>query len=77
MSTSAANCLCLQLFLPLLDQAADKIRNYREPYAPNRSLAFLPACLSTSGRIHSEFLRLLYSLADKQASDYFTLSYVI
>ena len=28
----------------LLDQAAaDKIRNYREPYARNRSLAFLPA----------------------------------
>ena len=57
----------------LLDQAAaDKIRNYREPYACNRSLAFLPACLSTSGRIHSDFLRLLYFLADKQASDYFT-----
>jgi len=56
----------------LLDQAAaDKIRNYREPYARNQSLAFLPACLSTSGRIHSEFLRLLYFIADKQASDYF------
>jgi hypothetical protein len=57
----------------LLDQAAaDKIRNYREPYARNRSLAFLPACLSTSGRIRSEFLRMLYFLADRQASDYFT-----
>ena len=33
-------------------------------------------CLSTSGRIHSEFLRLLYFIADKQASDYSTdLSY--
>ena len=57
----------------LLNQAAaDKIRSYREPYSRNRSLAFLPACMSTSGRIHSEFLRLLYFLADKQASDYFT-----
>ena len=57
----------------LLDQAAaDKIRNYRELYARNRSLAFLPACLSTSGRIHIEFLRLLYFLADRQAADYFT-----
>ena len=57
----------------LLDQAAaDKICNYREPYARNRSLAFLPACMSTSERIHGEFLRLLYFLADKQASDYFT-----
>ena len=57
----------------ILDQAAaDKIRDYREPYHRNRSLAFLPACMSTSGRIHSEFLRLLYFIADKQASDYFT-----
>ena len=57
----------------LLNQAAaDKIRSYREPYSRNRSLAFLPACMSTSGRIHSEFLRLLYFLADKQASAYFT-----
>ena len=56
----------------LLDQAAaDKIRAYREPYHRHRSLAFLPACMSTSGRIHSEFLRLLYLIADKQASDYF------
>ena len=54
----------------LLDQAAaDKIRNYREPYAPIGRWRF---CLSTSGRIHSEFLRLLYFLADRQASDYFT-----
>ena len=28
--------------------------------------------MSTSGRIHSEFLRLLYFLADRQAPDYFT-----
>ena len=48
-----------------------QIRAYREPYHRNRSLAFLPACMSTSGRIHSEFLRLLYLIADKQASDYF------
>ena len=27
--------------------------------------------MSTSGRIHSAFLRLLYFIADKQASDYF------
>ena len=56
----------------ILNQAAaDKIRAYREPYHRNRSLAFLPACMSTSGRIHSEFLRLLYFIADNQASDYF------
>jgi hypothetical protein len=30
--------------------AADKIRNYRDAYAVNRQVAFLPACMSTSGR---------------------------
>jgi transcriptional regulator of met regulon len=32
--------------------AADKIRNYRNTYRRNRHEAFLPACMSTSGRIH-------------------------
>jgi hypothetical protein len=44
----------------LLDSAAaDKIRHYRDPYRQNRHVAFLPACMTTSGRIHGEFLRLL------------------
>ena len=51
--------------------AADKIRNYRDAYAVNRQVAFLPACMSTSGRIHGEFLRLLFFLSNKQADDYF------
>jgi hypothetical protein len=51
--------------------AADKIREYRDPYRRNRHVAFLPACMSTSGRIHGEFLRLLYFIANKQADDYF------
>ena len=51
--------------------AADKIRNYRDAYAVNRQVAILPACMSTSGRIHGEFLRLLFFLSNKQADDYF------
>jgi hypothetical protein len=51
--------------------AADKIRNYRDPYQSNRQVAFLPACMSTSGRIHGEFLRLIFFLSNKQADDYF------
>jgi hypothetical protein len=43
--------------------AADKIRNYRDPYQRNRRVAFLPACMSTSGRIHGELLRLLFFLS--------------
>jgi hypothetical protein len=51
--------------------AADKIRNYRDAFAVNRQVAFLPACMTTSGRIHGEFLRLFFFLSNKQADDYF------
>ena len=52
----------------LLDSAAaDKIRHYRAPYRQNRHVASLPACMTTSGRIHGEFLRLLYFISNKQA----------
>ena len=55
----------------LLDcAAADKIRHYRAPYRQNRHVAFLPACMTTSGRIHGEFLRLFYFISNKQAVDY-------
>jgi len=49
----------------LLNNAAEvKVRKYREAYAaPDRRLAFLPAIMSTSGRIHGEFLRLLHILS--------------
>ena len=45
---------------------------YRAGYAahPLRH-AFLPAIVSTSGRIHGELLRLLFNLADKKTSNYF------
>ena len=33
--------------------------------------AFLPAIVSTSGRIHGEILRLLFNLADKKTSNSF------
>ena len=50
--------------------AADKIRNYRDTYHRNRQVAFLPACMATSGRTHGEFLRLLFFLSNKKADDY-------
>ena len=55
----------------LKSAAADKIRNYRDTYHRNRQVAFLPACMATSGRTHGEFLRLLFFLSKKQADDYF------
>jgi hypothetical protein len=46
--------------------AADKIRNYRDTYRRNRHVAFLPACMSTSGRIHGELLRLIFFIPNRQ-----------
>ena len=37
----------------------------------NRHVAFLPACMSTSGRIHGELLLLIFFISNKQADDYF------
>jgi hypothetical protein len=55
----------------ILDSAADKIRNYRDTYRRNRHVAFLPACMSNSGRIHGKLLRLIRFLSIKMADDYF------
>jgi hypothetical protein len=46
----------------LNDTVADKIRKYRPDYN-NRSpsvVSFMPAIVSTSGRLHREFVRLLF-----------------
>ena len=37
-----------------------KIDDYREKYANNQNISFLPAITSTSTRMHGEFLRLLF-----------------
>jgi hypothetical protein len=47
--------------------AADKIRNYRDTYSRNRHVAFLLTCMSTSGHIHYELLRLIFFISNKQA----------
>jgi hypothetical protein len=46
----------------LNDAAADKIRRYRSDYNnnPPRGVGFMPAIDSTSGRLHSEFIRILF-----------------
>ena len=58
----------------LLEAAArTKVRRYREAYAtrPGVSYAFLPCVMSTSGRIHGEFLRFLYILAHCRTKRWF------
>ena len=56
----------------LNDAAADKIRKYRADYnnRPPSAVSFMPAIASTSGRLHSEFVRLLF-LQDHRETDRF------
>jgi hypothetical protein len=45
-----------------LNESDDKIRKYRVDYNnnPPNSISFMPAIASTSGRLNSEFVRLLF-----------------
>ena len=46
----------------LNESVTDKIQKYRSDYnnIPPTSVSFMPAVASTSGRLHSEFVRLLF-----------------
>ena len=56
----------------VLDAAVKaKLDNYQHDYN-ERNFFFLPAVMSTSGRISGDFLRLLYILSHRQAQNYFT-----
>ena len=58
----------------LLEAAArTKVHRYREAYATRSGItyAFLPCVMSTSGRIHGEFLRFLYILAHRRTKGWF------
>ena len=49
-----------------------KITAYRQQYADNQNISFLPAIVSTSTRMHGEFLRLLFLLAHRETEAHFT-----
>jgi len=49
-----------------------KIGKFRRDYA-TKNIAFAPAILSVAGKIHPEFLRLLWVLDDMQTVKYFNL----
>jgi hypothetical protein len=62
----------------LIDTAVAKAQGNecRPDYLRNHNKAFLPLVMSTSGRLHSEFVRLLYILAHRRAVRFFaTLDY--
>jgi hypothetical protein len=46
----------------LNESANDKIRKYRADYNnnPSSTVAFMPAIADTNGRLHSDFIRLLF-----------------
>ena len=58
--------------LALRRAAQRKINNYRQQYADNQNISFLPAIVSTSNRMHGEFLRLLYLQAHRETEAHVT-----
>ena len=57
---------------PLCVAAQRKINAYRQQYADNQNISFLPAIVSTSCRMHGEFLRLLFLLDHLETEAHFT-----
>ena len=57
---------------PLRLAALRKIDGYRQQYADNHNISFLPAIMSTSTRVHGEFLRLLFLQAHRETEAHFT-----
>ena len=60
----------------LNEAAADQILKYRADYnnKPPVAVAFMPAIASTSGRLHSEFMRLLFLEAHRETDRFFAAS---
>jgi hypothetical protein len=60
----------------LNDAASDKIRKYRTDYnnRPPSVVSFMTAIVSTSGRLHSEFVRLLFLQAHRETDRFFATS---
>jgi hypothetical protein len=54
--------------------AQRKINSYRQQYTDNQDISFLPVIVSTSTRMHGEFLRLLFLQAHRETEPYFTAS---
>ena len=56
---------------PLRVAAQRKINAYRQQYADNQNISFLPAIVSTSCRMHGEFLRLIFLQAHLENEAHF------
>jgi hypothetical protein len=60
----------------LNDATADKIRKYRADYnnRPPSVVSFMPVITSTSGRLHSKFIRLLFLQTHRETDRFFATS---
>jgi hypothetical protein len=60
----------------LNEAVTDKILKYRADYNnnPPTSVTFMPTITSTSGRLHSEFIRLLFLQAHRETDRFFAAS---
>jgi hypothetical protein len=63
----------------LNDTAADKVRKHRADYNmnPPNTVSFMPAIVSTSGRLQSEFVRLLFLQTHRETDRFFASSGVL
>jgi hypothetical protein len=57
---------------PMRVAAQRKTNAYRQTYADNQNISFLPAIMSTSNRMHGEFLSLLFLQARRETEAHFT-----
>ena len=57
---------------PLRVAAQRKINAYGQQYADNQNISFLPAIVSTSCRMHGEFLRLIFLQAHRETEAHFS-----
>ncbi len=59
----------------LNEPVTDKIRKYRSDYNnnPPNTISFIPAIVSTSGRLHSDFVFLVFLQAHRKLTSFFEL----
>ena len=56
---------------PLCLATQRQVNSYRQQYYDNQNISFLPAIMTTSSRIHSKFLRLLFLQAHRETKSHF------
>jgi hypothetical protein len=61
----------------LNDSAVAKLRKYHTDYNPSRGVGFMTTIASTSDRLHSEFIRILFLQTHRETDRFFATSGVM